>query len=70
MAELINPGGYLITNCYPMLPEMDTGPPFFLRPEHYSEPLKGAFENIYNKIPTQSSESHKEKERMLVWRRL
>ncbi|KAH6887817.1 S-adenosyl-L-methionine-dependent methyltransferase [Coprinopsis sp. MPI-PUGE-AT-0042] len=70
MAEIIKPGGYLITNCYPMLPQMETGPPFYLRPDHYDEPLQGTFEKIYDKVPTRSSESHEGKERMFVWKRL
>ncbi|TFK16446.1 S-adenosyl-L-methionine-dependent methyltransferase [Coprinopsis marcescibilis] len=69
MAELIKPGGFLITNAYPMLPEVETGPPYYLRPDHYEIPLKGTFDKIYDKVPEKSSPSHQDKERILVWKR-
>ncbi|EAU90061.1 thiol methyltransferase 1 [Coprinopsis cinerea okayama7 len=69
MSELIKPGGYLITICFPMIPKVETGPPYYLRPEHYDEVLKETFEKVYDKVPTKSSENHKDKERMLVWKK-
>lgn len=69
MAALVKPGGYLITSCFPMLPETSTGPPYFVRPEHYDEVLQENFEKIYSKVPTRSSPSHEGLERMMVWLR-
>ncbi|KAJ3505738.1 hypothetical protein NLJ89_g7260 [Agrocybe chaxingu] len=70
VAELVKPGGYLIAICYPMLPYTDTGPPYYLRPEHYDTPLGSKFVKILDKVPEKSSESHEGKERLLVWKRV
>ncbi|KAF7761367.1 hypothetical protein Agabi119p4_9359 [Agaricus bisporus var. burnettii] len=69
MAELIKPGGYLITLIFPIDPKSDVGPPFYVRPEHYDEPLASYFEKVYERIPETSQESHKGRERVAVWRR-
>ncbi|KXN84483.1 putative thiol methyltransferase 2 [Leucoagaricus sp. SymC.cos] len=69
MAELIKPGGYLITLVFPIGPPTDVGPPFHVRPDHYDEPLSSAFEKIVDRDPTISSPTHVGHERLLVWRR-
>ncbi|TFK38097.1 S-adenosyl-L-methionine-dependent methyltransferase [Crucibulum laeve] len=69
MASLIKPGGYLITLVFPIDPPIETGPPFFVRPEHYIAPLGDKFEKVLDKDPEVSIESHKERERLVVWRR-
>ncbi|KAF8886577.1 S-adenosyl-L-methionine-dependent methyltransferase [Infundibulicybe gibba] len=69
MIALIKPGGYLITLVYPIDPPTDTGPPFFVRPEHYDALLGADFSKVYDKIPTTSTETHAGKDRMVVWRR-
>ena len=66
MAKLIKPGEYLITLIYPIV---DYGPPYYIRPEHYIEPL-GCFENVLQQIPGVSTETHVGRERLVVWRRL
>ncbi|CAA7262092.1 unnamed protein product [Cyclocybe aegerita] len=70
MAEFVKPDGYLITICYPMLPYTETGPPYYLRPEHYDTPLGSNFVKILDKVPEKSSESHEGKERLIIWRRV
>jgi len=70
MTSLIKPGGYLITLVYPIDPPIESGPPYFLRPEHYVEPLGNAFEKVLDKDPIISSPTHVGRERIVVWRRL
>jgi hypothetical protein len=70
MAKLIKPGGYLITLIYPILPYVDYGPPHYVRPEHYVEPLGDSFEKVLDKIPEVSLESHVGREKLVVWKRL
>ncbi|KDR76471.1 hypothetical protein GALMADRAFT_66885 [Galerina marginata CBS 339.88] len=69
MSNLVKPGGYLITIVYPMLPYVETGPPYYIRPEHFEEILSSDFVKVLDKIPEVSSASHEGKERILVWRR-
>lgn len=69
MAELINPGGYLITLVFPIDPYVEGGSPFYVRPEHYDEPLSAMFEKIVDRVPEVSTPSHIGRERILVWRR-
>ncbi|TEB29876.1 S-adenosyl-L-methionine-dependent methyltransferase [Coprinellus micaceus] len=69
MAALIKPGGYLITVVFPILPQTSTGPPYYVRPEHYDEHLQANFEKIYSKVPTKSSPSHEGLEHVVVWLR-
>ncbi|KAF5351121.1 hypothetical protein D9756_008222 [Leucocoprinus leucothites] len=69
MAELIAPGGYLITLVFPIDPHTDLGPPFYVRPEHYNEPLSASFEKIVDRDPTASAPTHAGRERLLVWKR-
>ncbi|KAJ7604260.1 S-adenosyl-L-methionine-dependent methyltransferase [Roridomyces roridus] len=67
---LIKPGGYLITLVFPLDPESDAGPPFFVRPEHYLAPLGEGWEKVVDRIPTVSSPTHVDRERIIVWRKL
>jgi hypothetical protein len=69
MAELIKPGGKLITLVFPIDPPTDVGPPFYVRPEHYDEPLSSNFEKVVDRVPEISLEGHKGRERVLVWKR-
>ena len=70
MTNLVKPGGYLITLVFPIDPPQDLGPPFFVRPEHYVEPLGDAWIKVLDKIPEKSLETHINRERLLVWRKL
>ncbi|KAL0949592.1 hypothetical protein HGRIS_009640 [Hohenbuehelia grisea] len=67
---LIKPGGYLITLVYPIDPPTEKGPPFFVRPEHYIEPLGEGWQKVLDKVPSQSLETHIGRERLVVWKRL
>jgi len=69
MNALIKPGGYLITLVFPIDPPTDIGPPFFVRPEHYLEPLGDNWEKVLDKVPETSIEFHVGKERIVVWRK-
>ncbi|KAF5334818.1 hypothetical protein D9611_012965 [Ephemerocybe angulata] len=71
MSSLLKPGGLLITLVYPILQPTDTGPPYFVRPEHYDAPLaaEGHFSKIWDRKPAKSSPSHEGIEQVLVWRR-
>ncbi|TBU33212.1 thiol methyltransferase 1 [Dichomitus squalens] len=70
MAEIVKPGGYLICLVFPILDPTDTGPPFFVRPEHYDEVLGDGWEKVLDEVPKISMESHVGKERIVVRRRL
>ncbi|KAF5351230.1 hypothetical protein D9756_008208 [Leucocoprinus leucothites] len=69
MAELIKPGGFLITLVFPMDPYSEGGPPHYVRPEHYDNPLGSAFEKIVDRAPETSEKGHVGRERLLVWKR-
>ncbi|KAJ7627662.1 S-adenosyl-L-methionine-dependent methyltransferase [Mycena polygramma] len=68
--SLIKPGGYLITLVFPLEPESDVGPPYFVRPEHYLAPLGAGWEKVVDRVPTVSSPTHVGKEHLVVWKKL
>ncbi|KAJ7236165.1 S-adenosyl-L-methionine-dependent methyltransferase [Mycena rebaudengoi] len=68
--SLIKSGGYLITLIYPLEKKTDVGPPWFVRPEHYLEPLGEGWEKVVDRVPTTSSETHVGRERLVVWRKI
>jgi len=70
MANLIKPGGYLVTVIYPIVAEIDFGPPYFVRPDHYNEPLGLNFAKVLDKVPQISSPSHAGKEHLIIWKRV
>jgi len=70
MAKLIKPGGYLVTVIYPIIAQVDFGPPYFVRPDHYDEPLGSNFVKVLDKVPEVSSPSHAGKEHLIVWKRI
>ncbi|KAJ7207051.1 S-adenosyl-L-methionine-dependent methyltransferase [Mycena pura] len=70
MNSLIKRGGYLITLVYPIVPETDVGPPWFVRPEHYYGPLGDGWEKVVDRVPTESQPTHVGRERLVVWRKL
>lgn len=71
MAALIKPGGYLITLVFPMEPKSDVGPPWYLRPEHYDEPLAGHFVKVLDKVPERLPTGWPEgRQHLLVWQRV
>ncbi len=69
MAALVKTGGYLITLVFPLDPPQDIGPPFFVRPAHYVDVLGGGWERVIDRIPERSLETHKDRERLIVWKR-
>ena len=70
MQKLVKPGGYLITLIYPLLPYREFGPPFYVRPEHYDEVLGNGWEKVLDTVPETTLESHIDKERLVVRKRL
>lgn len=70
MTSLIRPGGYLITLVYPIDPQTDVGPPWFVRPEHYEEPLGSNFVKVLDRVPVSSTPDHVDRERLVVWKRI
>ncbi|KAF8189949.1 S-adenosyl-L-methionine-dependent methyltransferase [Mycena galopus ATCC 62051] len=69
MNSLIKPGGHLITLVFPLEPETNVGPPWFVRPEHYVAPLGDNWEKVVDRVPTVSSETHVGKEHLIVWKK-
>jgi len=71
MNALVKPGGFLVTLIYPIDPYKDYGPPFYVRPEHYIEPLgEQNWEKVIDKIPEVSTKTHIGRERLVVWKKL
>jgi len=70
MNKLVKPGGHLITLVYPIIEYTEEGPPYFVRPDHYTESLGNGFEKILDKLPEVSSPRHEGKERLFVWKRV
>lgn len=70
MRSLLKPGGYLITLVYPIDPPTNKGPPFFVRPAHYVEPLGDGWEKVVDRVPEHSLPSHVGREHLVVWKRL
>ncbi|KAG6877557.1 hypothetical protein C0993_006054 [Termitomyces sp. T159_Od127] len=70
MISLVKPGGYLITLVWPIEPQSELGPPFFVRVEHYEDVLGEAFEKVLDKTPETSLPRHVGKERIVVWKRV
>ncbi|KAF9456877.1 S-adenosyl-L-methionine-dependent methyltransferase [Collybia nuda] len=69
MANLVKPGGYLITLIFPMDPLSDIGPPYSVRPSHYHEHLDGNFVKIIDRESKMSLPGRAGRERIAVWRR-
>jgi methyl halide transferase len=67
MRALTKPGGYLVALVYPMEPKNELGPPFFVRPEHYTEHLGEGWRKVLDEEPTTSLPSHVGRERLVVW---
>jgi len=56
---------------FPIDPPQDLGPPYFVRPKHYEEVLHSAdWEKLFEEVPKHSTEVHKNREVVAVWRRL
>jgi len=70
MGRLLKPGGYLITLIFPIDPEEDGGPPYFVRIEHYVDVLGENFVKVLDKVPEISKETHVGRERVAVWQRV
>lgn len=59
-----------MTLIFPLDPPQDYGPPWFVRPEHYLEPLGDGWEKVIDKIPEVSSPTHTGRDHLVVWRKL
>jgi hypothetical protein len=69
MISLIKPGGFLVTLVYPLDPWTESGPPFYVRPQHYIEVLGEGWEKVLDIVPAVSSETHVGRERLVVWKK-
>ncbi|EJF61498.1 S-adenosyl-L-methionine-dependent methyltransferase [Dichomitus squalens LYAD-421 SS1] len=70
MAEIVKSGGILITLIFPIDDDAQTGPPYYVRPQHYNEVLGEGWEALLDKEPEHTLESHKGRGRIVVRRRL
>lgn len=69
ITALTKPGAFLITLMYPLgLSPDEPGPPYYVTPEHYNEPLEG-WTRIMDQVPRVSSHGHLGRERIVVWRK-
>jgi methyl halide transferase len=70
MCKLIGPGGYLVTLVFPIDPPKLEGPPFMVRPDDYTQVLGPSWEKVLDKVPEFSLPHHKDRERIIVWRKV
>ncbi|KAK2463815.1 hypothetical protein APHAL10511_004120 [Amanita phalloides] len=71
MGALVKQGGYLIAIAFPMEPETNFGPPWYIRPDHYDEPLAGAFKKVLDKVPENLPAGWSEGlQHLMVWQRV
>ncbi|KAF8632882.1 hypothetical protein AX17_004728 [Amanita inopinata Kibby_2008] len=70
MINLIRPGGYLICVVFPIEPEKDYGPPWTVRPHHYTELLSGHFKAVVDRVPLNTPPDRVGRQHLLVWQRL
>ena len=66
---LVKSGGYLIALIYPIDPETNLGPPYFVRPEHFAERLGEGWTKVFDAVPATSLASHVGRERLAVWKK-
>ncbi|RKP26705.1 thiol methyltransferase 1, partial [Syncephalis pseudoplumigaleata] len=69
MAELIRPGGLLVTLMFPLDPSLMTGPPFSLSVEIYHQLLDPAFDVVFEDSDPPSAPDRVGREQLAVWRR-
>lgn len=69
MSKLIKPGGFLVAVIFPLRPRDETGPPYYVEPEHYDIVLDAGFSKVLDRVPVVSSPSHIGMEHLVVWRR-
>ncbi|RKP08246.1 S-adenosyl-L-methionine-dependent methyltransferase [Thamnocephalis sphaerospora] len=68
-AELVRPGGHLITLMFPLDASREGGPPYALTVELYHTLLDANFELVYENASPRSPAEREGKQRMAVWRR-
>lgn len=66
---LVKPGGYLLALVYPIEPETNLGPPYFVRPEHYTKNLGDGWSLVLDLVPKKSLASHAGAERIVAWKK-
>jgi hypothetical protein len=69
MNALMKPGGFLIALIFPINPPRDTGPPFFVHPDHYDEVLGSNWEKVIDRVPEESISTHIGFEHLVVWKK-
>ena len=69
MNALVKDRGLLIALVYPLDPPRDWGPPYAVRKEDYEEVLGDGWEIVLERVPENSIQSHKGRERLVVWRK-
>ncbi|KDQ14735.1 hypothetical protein BOTBODRAFT_32484 [Botryobasidium botryosum FD-172 SS1] len=70
MGELIKPGGYLIALAYPLDGDRKGGPAYSVSIEAYDESLGSGWTKTLEYVPTQMSEGHEGREKVVVWKRV
>ncbi|CAD6582590.1 MAG: hypothetical protein CYPHOPRED_002074 [Cyphobasidiales sp. Tagirdzhanova-0007] len=69
-AEIIKPGGIIITLIWPIAGDRPGGPPYSLSPELYEPVLSESFDRVYLEKPTRlGSEGRPGAEMMAIWKR-
>ncbi|KAI9599632.1 S-adenosyl-L-methionine-dependent methyltransferase [Syncephalis fuscata] len=69
MAQVIRPGGLLITLMFPLDESLTTGPPFKLSTEVYHHQLGANFDVVFEDTNPPSVPGRAGRERLVVWRR-
>jgi hypothetical protein len=69
MSKIVKPGGYLIELAFPTDADKAQGPPFGLDHNSHSDVLGEGWVKLVDRVPENSSEAHKGRDRLIVWRR-
>jgi hypothetical protein len=59
----------LVALVYPIEAETDFGPPYFVRPKHYTDNLGDGWSVALDIIPKKSLASHTGVERLVAWKK-
>ena len=59
----------MVTLVYPIEAENDLGPPYFVRPRHYTDNLGDGWSVVLDIIPKTSLDSHIGVERLVAWKK-
>ena len=69
VTKLTQPDAWLVTLVFP-IDDRETGPPYSVSVEAYAEVLGPTWKKLIDRVPSESTERNKGKERIVVWRKV